>query len=163
MSLTDLSLMSIKTLITVLLLSIKASSCYEPIQVVINNKSRVDKNIRVIYPGHFRLPINRKHGTNDSLLTYDHTLADNAMSTRDYYRYPTKIPVLSFDTNNRTYSFNLKAKHEVIIETRWRASTPTYGQMFIIDNLDTIELKRHEKPFKKKGGSWEYTIDDSKN
>ncbi len=116
-----------------------------------------------MYPAHFRLPINRIDRTNDSLLTYDHTLTDNAISTRDYYRYPVKIPILSLDTVNRTYSFNLKANHEVIVESRWSVSTPTYGQMFIIDNLDTVELKKQGKIFKKRGGSWTYIINDNKN
>ena len=127
----------------------------------------VDKNIRVIYPADFKLPINTKDRTNDSLLTYDHTMTDNTISTRDYYRYPVKTAILSLDTFNRTYSFKLKARHEVIIESRWPASVPTYGQIFIIDNSDTVELKRHGKNFKKTpklilGGSWTYTINDDK-
>ena len=154
--------------LTFLLLLVILGSCDPRIAVVITNKSKVDKNIRVIYPAHFRLPINSKEGTNDSLLAYDHSMTGNYISLRDNYRYPLKIPILLLDTVARTYSFNLKAEHEVIIESRWLTSVPTYGQIFIIENADTIELKRHGKIFKKRpqlllGGSWTYTINDNKN
>ena len=153
--------------IAVLLINITFISCDPGIGVVISNKSRVDKNIRVIYPATYKFPINTKDRTNDSLQTYDHTLTENTISTRDYYRYPVKVPLLSLDTVNRTYSFNLKARHEVIIESRWPASLPTFGQIFIIDNIDTIKLIRHGKYFKKRpklilGGSWTHTINDDK-
>ena len=149
------------------LITLTFISCDPGIGVVISNKSKVGKTIRVIYPENFKLPINTKGRTNDSLQTYDHTLTDNTISTRDYFRYPIKIPLLSLDTVNRTYSFNLKAKHEIIIESRWPASLPTYGQIFIIDNSDTVKLIRHGKDFKKRpklmlGGSWTYTITDDK-
>ena len=45
----------------------------------------------------------------------------------------------------------------------WPASAPTYGQVFIIDNHDTIALQPKSKQFKKRprlmlGGSWTYAI-----
>ena len=151
--------------IVAFLITLTLISCDPGIGVVISNKSKVDKSIRVIYPENFKLPINTKDRTSDSLQTYDHTFTDNTVSARDYYRYPVKIPVLSLDTVNRTYSFNLKAKHEAIIESRWPASFPTFGQIFIIENSDTIRLIRHGKDFKKRpklmlGGSWTHTIID---
>jgi hypothetical protein len=147
------------------LLSVIFTSCDPGIGVVISNKSRFDKNIQVTYPSNYRLPINTRDRTNDSLQTYDHTQTDNTINARDYFRYPEKIPILLLDTINRTYSFNLKAKHEVIIESRWPASLPTFGQIFVIDNIDTIKLVRHGKDFKKRpklllGGSWIHIITD---
>ena len=154
-----------KYITLILPFSLTLISCDAGIGVVISNKSTVDRNIRVIYPTNFRLPINSKDRTNDSLQTYDHTLTDNTISVRDYYRYPVKIPILLLDTINRTYSFNLKARHEVIIESRWPASLPTFGQLFIIDNTDTIKLVRHGRDFEKRPklllrGNWTHTIND---
>jgi hypothetical protein len=151
--------------VTLLVLAVTFTSCDPGIGVVISNKSRVDKNIRVIYPLNYRLPINTRDRTNDSLKTYDHTQTDNTINARDYYRNPKKIPILLLDTIRRTYSFNLKAKHEVIIESRWPASLPTFGQIIIIDNIDTVKLIRHGKDFEKRpklllGGSWTHTIND---
>jgi hypothetical protein len=76
-----------------------------------------------------------------------------------------RMPLLSMDTVARTYSFDLKAGHKIVIESRFPAGAPTYGQLVIIDNTDTAELKKHGKDFRKKpklvlGGSWIYTIKD---
>ena len=149
--------------IVVFLVTLTFISCDPGIGVVISNKSRVDRNIRVIYPENFMFSTETINQTIDSLQSYDHTLTDNTISTRDYYRYPLKIPLLSLDTVNRTYSFNLKAKHDVIIERRWPATLPTFGQIFIIDNADTIKLINHGKDFRKRpklmlGGTWTHTI-----
>jgi len=131
--------------------------------VSVTNKSTTDKNIRVRYPANFRLPLNSKELTNDTLQGYDLSLTGDAISIRDKYRYPVKIPVLMLDTIARTYSFILKAGQEVYVESRFPAASPTYGQVFIIGNTDTVVLKRHGKIFKKEpkllpGCSWNYTI-----
>ena len=152
-----------KYFIQFLILLLTLTSCDPRTIVVISNKSKVDKNISVSYPADFSLPINTLGQRNDSLLTYDHTLTHNTINSRDYYRYPVMTAILSLDTINRTYSFNLKADHEVIVESHWPSPAPTYRQIFIIGNLDTVELKRHGKFFKKSpklsfGGSWTYTI-----
>lgn len=115
--------------VTLFLLAVTFASCDPGIGVVISNKSRLEKNIRVIYPSNYRLPINTRERTNDSLQTYDHTQTNNTINARDYYRYPEKIPILLSDAINRSYSFNLKATHEVIIESRWPASLPTLEQI----------------------------------
>jgi hypothetical protein len=149
-----------------ILLALTLISCDPGIGVAISNKSGVDRNIRVIYPENFQFPSNTKEHTNDSLQTYDHTLTGNRNSG-DYYNYPGKTPILSSDTVNRSYSFKLKDKHEVIVERRWPASLPTFGQMFIIDNTDTVKLLRRGKDFKKRaklllGGTWTHTIAERK-
>jgi hypothetical protein len=152
--------------IIVFVLTVSCISCVTGIEVVIKNRSQSDKNIRVDYPANLKLPINNISRTNDSLNTYDHTLTANAISTRDYYRYPDKTAIIMLDTINRTYSFNLKPGHDVIIESRWTEhSKPTYGQLFIINNSDTVELIKRGGKFKKSpklssGGSWIYTINE---
>lgn len=151
-----------KYLITLTIFPITFCSLAQ-VSVIINNKSGFDKNITVTYPANFKMPISESERMNDSLTTYDHTLTDNTITVRDYYRYPTKTPILTLDTALRTYSFILKAKHEVVVEFRNKATAPTFGQTFMIDNAGIIELKRHGKDFKKSpkllpGGSWTYTI-----
>jgi hypothetical protein len=137
----------------VLLSAVLFCSCYYPAQVVIHNKSGTDKEIRVAYPaGH------RTIAATDSLLAYDHTLTANAFSTRDYYRHALNIPIINLDTVNRTFSFFLKDKQQVIPETSWPVSTLPWGQSFIIGGVDTVVLKRRGKDFKRKGGSWTHTI-----
>jgi hypothetical protein len=59
---------------------------------------------------------------------------------------------------NRAFSFDLKDKHEVIVETGWPVSTLSWGQSFVVNNVDTIVLKRRSKDFKRRGGSWTYTM-----
>ena len=105
--------------IMVFVLTVSCISCMTGSEVVIKNRSHSDKTIRVNYPADLKLPINNVSRTNDSLNTYDHTLTANAISTRDYYRYPGKTAIIMLDTVNRTYSFNLKSGHDVIIESRW--------------------------------------------
>lgn len=154
-------------LITIALFLITFSSGAQ-VSVIINNKSSVDRNIRVWYPDNFKMPISESERMNDSLTTHDHTLTANAISTRDYYRYPSKTAILNLDTATRTYSFILRAKHEVVVEFRNKATKPTFGQIFTIDGLGVIELKKHGKFFKKNpkllpGGAWTCTIADVKN
>jgi hypothetical protein len=149
-----------------LLLAMVVTSCDPAASVTIVNKSRTDKNIRVIYPANFRLPLDKMKRTNDSLQAYDLRTTANSISIRDHYRYPVSIPILSLDTANKTYSFNLKAGHEVFVEHSLPMTYPTFGQIFIIDNQDTVMLKRHGKIFRKSpklllGGIWSYTINDN--
>jgi hypothetical protein len=156
-----------KQLITIVLFLLTVQS-WAQVSVIINNKSGVDRSIRVSYPDNFKIPISESERTNDSLTTYDHTLTANSISTRDYYRYPSKTAILNLDTVTRTYSFILKAKHEVVVEFRNNATKPTFGQIFTIDGLEAIELKKHGKLFIKSpkllpGGAWTYTINDAKN
>jgi hypothetical protein len=129
------------------------SSCYYPAQVVIHNKSGAAKNIRVSYPSGYRVITD-----NDSLPGYDHTLTDDAFSSRDYHRYGVHIPLENLDTVNKTFSFCLKDKHQVIVETTWPASALPWGQLFIINEIDTVILKRKSSDFKKRGGSWTYIM-----
>src|SRR5688500_11778832 len=133
-------------LILAVTVTLTLNSCYYPAQVVIHNKSGTDKNIRVIYP-----PGHKAIAKNDSLSGYDHTFTANAFSTRDYFRYGVNIPLENLDTVNKTFSFLLKDKHEVIVETTWPVSELPWGQSFIVNNTDTIILKRRSKDFKKKG------------
>jgi hypothetical protein len=133
-------------------------SCDPAIGVAIANKTNTDKQIKVIYPVNFEFPgdIEYSFGIRDSIKTFNIKIADN-------YLHPFITPRLSWDTILRTYAFNLKANYSAIIENRFLATYPTYGQIFIIDNTDTVELKRHGKIFIKKpkltlGGTWTYTI-----
>ncbi len=138
-------------------------SCDPGIGVVISNRTAVERNIRVIYPEHFSLPVNFNDQTNDSLQSYDLAALDRLKNTADYYKHLVRIPILSLDTVNRTYTFNLKAGHKVIIESRWPSALPTFGQTVIIDNTDTIRLTKKGTDFRKKpklmlGGTWTFTI-----
>ncbi|MBO9202067.1 MULTISPECIES: hypothetical protein [Niastella] len=128
-------------------------SCYSPAQVVLHNKSGTDKNIHVLYPASHRPVI-----ATDSLQAYDHTLTEHEISTRDIYRYGLAIPLENIDTVNRSYSFLLKNKHQVIVESSWPVRTLPWGQAFIINGSDTIVLQRKGKPFKRRGGSWIFII-----
>jgi hypothetical protein len=135
-------------------------SCQPGISVVIANRSATDKEIRVAYPANFKLPMDVDLRSIDSLTIYN--LNEHYFSSRDRVMAARRIPVVSLDTVARSWSFHLKAGHKAIVESRWPASRPTYGQVFII-NADTIELKKHEKVFVKQpklysGGSWTYTI-----
>ena len=152
--------MTNKTITIWILLVVSFSSCDPAIGVVIANKTDTDKQIKVIYPANFKLPgaIEYSFGIRDSVKTYDLNIADN-------YLHPFVVPRVSWDTIARTYIFNLKTNHSATIESRFLAAYPTYGQIFIIDNKDTVELMRHGKLFIKKpkltlGGTWTYTITD---
>lgn len=136
--------------------SLTAVSCDPAIGVAIANRSATDKNIRVEYPPHFRLPFYSHEGSYDSLRTYD-------LSLKNKYMHPGKTPIFDMDTLKKTYSFNLKARHEAFVESRSLTSKPTYGQFFIINNVDTVVLKKGGKDFIKKsklsiGGTWKHTI-----
>jgi hypothetical protein len=152
--------MTSKTITLLFLTAISFTSCDPGIGLTISNKTSTDKKIKVIYPANFKFPGSTQYsfGIRDSIKTYDLNTADN-------YLHPFVVPRLSWDTIARTYSFDLKANYSATIESRFLATAPTYGQVFIIDNKDTIELKRHGKIFIKKpkltlGGTWTYTIKD---
>ena len=154
--------MTNRTIIILILSIVSFTSCDPAIGVAISNKTSTDKAVKVIYPANFKFPgdIEYSFGIRDSIKTYDLNMTDN-------YLHPFVVPRLSWDTIARTYSFNLKANHSATIESRFLATDPTYGQIFIIDNTDTVELKKHDKLFIKKpkltlGGTWTYTITDKK-
>jgi hypothetical protein len=144
-----------KTVAYLLFIALAFNSCYYPAQVVVFNKSGADKNIRVLYPASHPAVT-----SNDSLQAYDLTLTANAFSSRDYYRYGLKIPLENLDTANRSFSFTLKDKHQVIVESSWPVSTLSWGQTFIINSADTVVLKRNGRDigFKRKGGNWVYVL-----
>ncbi|MDJ1469901.1 hypothetical protein [Xanthocytophaga flava] len=78
---------------------------------------------------------------------------------------PIVIPMANWDTVVRTYSFILKANHGAVIESRFLAAFPTFGQVFIINQSDTIKLNKDSKDFIKRpklflGGSWTHSIKD---
>ncbi|MBX2900448.1 MAG: hypothetical protein KF775_12400 [Cyclobacteriaceae bacterium] len=136
------------------------TSCDPGIAVVIQNKSKSDKHIKVFYPKEFKFPGDHEYaaGIRDSIQTYD-------LSLRDNYLNPKVIPKLDWDTVTRTYSFILKKDYSAKIESRFLATNPTWGQTFVINNVDTVKLDSKDKSFKKKpkvtlGGTWTYTIAD---
>ncbi len=131
-------------------------SCDPGISVVIINGSKADKHIRVIYPPGFKKPFGMQAEGADSIMIYT---ADGAPDQKSVQ----KTPVLTSDTLERTYSFLLKAGQEAVVESRSMTAQPTYGQFFIIDNNDTVELKQKDRQFVKRpklmlGGAWTYTI-----
>lgn len=151
--------------VVLLLLPTIFISCSPGISVVIANTSKADKDIYVTYPANFILPMDIDLRSVDSLTIYN--LSEQYVYSIDRARSGKRIPIVSLDTVARTYSFHLKAGHEAIVESRWPASKPTYRQVFIIDGADTVELKKHEKVFKKKpklwaGGAWIYTIQETR-
>lgn len=152
-----------RTVITSLLfLTICLSSCDPAISVVIANKTNGDKKIKVLYPSGFTFPgdIPYALGIRDSIITYD-------LFDKDSYLHPLAIPKISWDTTARTYSFFLKENRSAIVESRFLAPFPTYGQVFIINDTDTIKLLTHGKDFKKRpklafGGIWIHSITEKK-
>jgi len=134
------------------------TSCDPAIGLSIANKTNTNKEIKVIYPANFKFPgdIEYSFGIRDSIKTYN-------LNEENNYLNPLVIPRLSWDTIARTYSFILKANYSATIESRFLATNPTYGQIFIIDNVDTVELNKNNGKFVKKpkitlGGTWTYTI-----
>jgi hypothetical protein len=136
-------------------------SCDPGIGLVISNKTAKEQTIKVVYPASFKFPGDNKYnfGIRDSVKTYE-------QNVKYSYLYPLIVPRLAWDTVARTYTFNLKANHIAIIESWFGATHPTYGQVFIINNRDTVALKEHSKLFIKRpklapGGTWSYTIDST--
>ena len=146
------------------LLILGLCSCDPAIGVALQNKTTTDKTIKVIYPDNFKFPGDRGGSSQynfclrDSVKTFD--LAD-----KDNYLHPFIVPMLTKDTIERTYSFILRANYSATVEGRFGAALPTFGQIFIINQKDTVRLIRHGKDFVKKpklllGGSWKHTIKD---
>jgi len=139
------------------------SSCDPAIGVALQNKTATDKTIKVIYPANFKFPGDSGSSQynfclRDSVKTFD-------MADKDNYLHPFLVPMLAKDTIARTYSFVLKSGYSATVESRFLAALPTFGQIFIIDQTDTVELKRDGKDFVKKpklliGGSWTHSIKD---
>jgi hypothetical protein len=136
------------------------ASCDPAIAVVIQNKSKSDKHIKVLYPKELKFPGDHEYsfGIRDSIPTYD-------LSVKDNYLSPTVIAKTDWDTVARNYSFLLKKNYSAKIESRFLAGNPTWGQIFIIENVDTVKLEPKSKDFKKRpkitlGGTWTYTILD---
>lgn len=139
------------------------SSCIVGTTVAIHNRSKEDKNIQAFYPAGARLPFSLTRGANDSLRGYDHTLTEGAITSRDYYRYPVKIPLAAVDTALRTFAFTLKRGHQVVLEEGYPSFVPQLGAVFIVNRKDTAVLEKKGRFFQKrpkrgKGGSWTYTI-----
>lgn len=145
-----------------LLTSLILMSCDPGIGVAIVNQSTTEKHLTVYYPPTFKFKGERDANhvgvMRDSIKIYD-------LTKTDYYFYPNTILKTSRDTTKRTYSFLLKPNQKAIVESRFLATVPTFGQIFIIDNKDTIELKARKNEFRKRpklflGGEWTYTIKD---
>jgi hypothetical protein len=143
-----------------LLLTVIFISCDPGIGVAIANKSSSDKEIKVIYPSTFKFPGATQYDLNirDSVKIFD-------LTKKEKYTTQAFIPYSSWDTVSRTYTFKLKSNQEALVENRFLTALPTFGQIFIIDNNDTIKLIRHGKDFIKRpklllGGTWTHTIKD---
>jgi hypothetical protein len=146
-----------------ILFIISFSSCDPGISVAIYNRTSTDKTIKVIYPPNFKFPgdtgsTRYNFCFRDSVKTLD-------LAVKDNYLHPVIIPMSSIDTTERTYSFTLKANYSATVESRFLVALPTFGQIFIINESDTIELKRNGNDFIKRpklllGGSWTHTIKD---
>jgi hypothetical protein len=154
-----------ESLILFLLLTIVMASCVVGTQVSIINRTMSDKSVTVYYPANFRFPIPIKGGNNDSLQAYDISQTENSITTRDYYRYPVKVHITMLDTVAKTYSFILKPKYKLILQDTYPTVSPPFGQVFVIDLIDTVQLDKSGKFFKKypklgKGGRWTYEITD---
>lgn len=150
------------TTLSVLILT----SCDPGVAVVISNRSARDQKIQVFYKDPFALIFDPRDSTPDSLSAYRLSANKKEMNSRDYYKYPIRCPILSLDTIARSYYFVARAGYKIIVESKWLASTPVFGQKFIIDGGDTLELIRHGHDFRKRpkfglGGDWEHTIDDN--
>lgn len=144
-----------------LLTSLILASCDPGIVVSIVNRSTTEKHLTVYYPPTFKFKEDRgaDHfgALRDSIKIYD-------LTKTDYYSYPNTILKTSRDTTKRAYSFLLKPNQKAIVEIRFLTTLPTFGQIFIIDNMDTVELKKGSKDFVRRpkltfGGEWAYVIE----
>lgn len=155
--------MTVKSSVAITLLSsICLLACGPSAFVAISNETNTDKRIKAIYPPKFILPGEVEgplsSGKPDSIETYN-------LASEDIYKGKKFIPITSRDTVTRTYSFVLKANQRALIEARSFKGAPTYKQIFIIDDTDTVKLVRRGKAFEKRpklmwGGTWEYYITD---
>jgi len=137
------------------LAGVALASCDPAVGVAISNKTNADKKIRVHYPKGVLLPDGRQYSY-DSIWTYP----DN-----NRYGLYHMLPTTLSDTSARVYEFVLKAGYTAEIESMHFGTRPNYGKTIIIDNTDTIQLKRHGKdfcktPFSAIGGMWTHVIRD---
>jgi hypothetical protein len=139
-------------------------SCDPAIGVALQNNTTTNKTIKVIYPENFNFP-----GDSGGSSQYNFCLRDSVktfdLADKDNYLHPFIVPMLTKDTTARTYSFILRPNYSATVESRFGAALPTFGQIFIIDQKDTVKLIRHGKDFVKKpkvlfGGSWTHIIKD---
>jgi hypothetical protein len=140
------------------------SSCDPGIAVAISNTTKKDKHIRVIYPQNYTFPGESRHNTGilGALPAYR---LDMPAESRHQFR--EVINYSGWDTAAQTYTFTLKANYRAVVESRIITPFPTFGQVFVIDNTDTVRLEMHGKDFKKKpalflGGTWTHTIKEKK-
>jgi hypothetical protein len=150
------------TILFIGLIGTLLTSCDPSIGVAIENRTKSDKQIMVIYPKEFKFPGDHEYsfGIRDSIKTFD-------LSIKDNYLKPTRVAKVDWDTLSRTYKFILKSNYSATIESRFLAVFPTWGQIFIIENYDTIKLEPKSKDFIKKpkitlGGVWTHKIIDKK-
>jgi hypothetical protein len=146
-----------------ILLTLALSSCDPGIGVALQNKTNTDKTIKILYPENFKFP------GDDGNSQYNFCLRDSVktfnLADKDNHLHPFIVPMLAKDTIARTYSFILRPNYSATVESRFLATLPTFGQIFIINKTDTVKLIRHGKDFRKKpklmlGSSWTYTIKD---
>jgi hypothetical protein len=137
-------------------------SCDPAIGVALENNTTTGKTIKVIYPENFSFP-----GDSGASSQYNLCLRDSVktfdLADKDSYLHPFIVPMLTKDTTARNYSFILRSNYSATVESRFGAALPTFGQIFIIDQKDTVKLIRHGKDFVKKpklllGGSWTHII-----
>ena len=138
-------------------------SCDPGFGVVILNSTNTARRIQVFYPPNFKFP--GDSGSHKYIFYLRDSVKTFNQADKDNYLHPVIIPMLYKDTIAWTYSFVLNPNYSAIIESRFLAAYPTFGQIFIIDETDTIELVRHGKDFVKKpklmlGGGWTHTIKD---
>jgi hypothetical protein len=129
------------------------SSCDPGSSVMITNKSKADKQIKVYCPASAVSSPCGCNSNRDSILTYPNEKDPN----RSTFAIPT-----TKDTAERVYAFVLQAGHTAVIEPL-HIGIPCYGKQFIIDNMDTVELKPNGRDFTKTpswglGSEWTYTI-----
>jgi hypothetical protein len=148
-------------LLTLLLSLFFLVACNPGISVVISNNTASAREIKVIYPENFELPHDWYYdyypAPRGSVRTYKLNIPFK------YNKIATVVSCTHFDTAARTYTFTLPANYKAVVESRLNYSSPTYEQVFIIDNADTVILKKRSKKFKSKPplflrSSWVYTI-----
>lgn len=129
-------------------------SCYYPAQVVMHNRSASAKQVTIYTNG----AVNAFPDASDSLTAYDHEKGRTAMTSRDYSRYATRLPLVK-QNNSGNYSFLLPAGYRAVIHSSWPVASLPWGETFVVDGKDSVILRKNGKGFKRKGGSWTHIID----
>lgn len=148
--------MNLKILLVPIACCCLFTSCDPAIAVAISNKTTSPKHIQAIWPAGTPMPLYQDGKLSDSLLTTN-------LSIADYNNSRKMIPLESIDTVTGRYSFVLKPGYQAFVERRFLAVHPTLGQVFIIDQSDTIRLVHRGKDFTKRpkvypGGVWKHEI-----